>query len=363
MRLSDRYVFSELLVPFFIGTLAVLMMLVGNTLFAILEPMLRDKWPVAAVARMLILNIPTVLVLTLPVATALAASLAVSRMARDGEIVALRSAGTSLFRTFLPILIFGVGTAAANLYISDRVVPWAWREQQNVQAILDSLPTNPVETGLTVRADNYTITFESAQKVSPTRRRLNRVILVENPLPGSVDFPNMTFAESADYENGAWYLRNVAYHRFARDGATQFDVVAKEGTLNLKIDFSGMYQPPQGQYDKYSFEDLTKRATDARRFGSLVEARTYETERWFKLSLPLMSIVFALFAAPLSLRFARTGAFTGVLLSIITVVIGWNGLLFMKSLAYGGTLPPPIAAFIPNVVFAGMGFWLLRQQE
>jgi lipopolysaccharide export LptBFGC system permease protein LptF len=203
MRLSDRYIFSELLTPFFVGTLAVLMMLVGNTLFAILEPMLRDKWPVQAVARMLVLNIPTVLVLTLPVATALAASLAVSRMARDSEIIALRGAGSSLLRTFLPVLFFGVLTSAANLYISDKVVPWAWKEQQNVQAILDSLPTNPVETGLTVRADNYTITFDSAQKVPGTqRRRLNNVILVENPTLGSVDFPSMTFAETADYENG-----------------------------------------------------------------------------------------------------------------------------------------------------------------
>ena len=83
MRLADRYVFSELILPFFIGTLAVLMMLVGNTLFAYLGRMLQEKWPVAVVLRALVLNIPTVLVLTLPVATALAASLATSRMARD----------------------------------------------------------------------------------------------------------------------------------------------------------------------------------------------------------------------------------------------------------------------------------------
>jgi lipopolysaccharide export LptBFGC system permease protein LptF len=42
MRLSDRYIFAELMVPFFIGTLAVLMMLVGNTLFSYLSQMLRS---------------------------------------------------------------------------------------------------------------------------------------------------------------------------------------------------------------------------------------------------------------------------------------------------------------------------------
>src|SRR5918998_3900607 len=119
MRISDRYVFAELILPFFIGTLAVLMMLVGNTLFQYLAQMLRERWPLGFVARALVLNIPTVLVLTLPVATALAASLATNRMARDLEITVLRGGGPPLLRIFFPILLFGAIISAANLYISD----------------------------------------------------------------------------------------------------------------------------------------------------------------------------------------------------------------------------------------------------
>ena len=86
MRLSDRYIFGELLLPFFIGTFSVMMMLIGNTLFALLERIMRDHLPIGYVARLLVLNIPTVLVYTLPVSIALAASLATNRMARDNEI-------------------------------------------------------------------------------------------------------------------------------------------------------------------------------------------------------------------------------------------------------------------------------------
>lgn len=365
MRLSDRYIFSELIMPFLIGTLAVLMMLVGNTLFALLEPMLRDKWPIAAVARILVLNIPTVLVLTLPVSTALAASLATNRMTRDNEITVLRGSGAPLFRSFAPMLVFGAIVSGLNLYISDRVVPWAWREQQNVQAILDTLPSNPVEAGLTIRVEDYTITFNSAQRMTETRRRLNRVVIVENKrVVGSVDYARITTADTADYENGVWTLRNVIFHQYGSDGFTQFDGRAKEQTMQLRIDFNGLYTPPQaGQYDKFSYADLVQRAEDARRFGNFRDATTFEVERWFKLSLPLMGLVFALCAPPLALRFSRAGSFTGVLLSIITVFVAWNTLLFMKYVGLGGYLPPAVAAWSTNVLFTLLGLWLLRSQE
>lgn len=362
-RLSDRYLFGELLLPFFIGTLAVLMMLVGNTLFGLLDQMMREKWPVGMVARVLVLNIPTVLVMSLPVSTALAASLATNRMARDNEITVLRGTGVPLLRIFLPILVFGALTSVAALYISDRVVPWAWREQQNVQGYLDNLPTNPVDVGLTIPVDKYVITFTSAQKVTQTRRRLNQVVIVDKSGNGS-DFQTITTAGSADYDNGVWYLKNVVIHHYDKDGFTTFDAFSPTGTLNLRIDFSQAYSTVAAeQSDKLSFADLTDLARTSRRQGQLRAATEYDVARWFKLSLPLMGIVFALCGPPLALRFARTGAFTGVLLSIITVFVAWNTLLFMKAVGLGQYLPAPVAAWSTNILFTLLGLWLLRTQE
>ncbi len=375
MRLSDRYIFSDLWMPFFIGTFLVLMMIVGNTLYAWLDTITREKWPLDQVARMLILNIPTATVLTLPVSTALAASLTINRMARDNEITVLRGSGVPLVRLFLPIVLFGALISAANLYISNRVVPWAFREQQNVESVLNSITASKVEQGRTFSADNYTITFRSAEKVAKNRWRLNKVIIVENvpnfagspTTPNSRDaYPLIWTAASADYEKGAnagvWQFKSVVYHHYKNDGMTDFDVVAESGTLSLTIDFNQMYQQPT-QFDKLSYEELTERAAAARQFGNTRDATTLEVERWFKLSLPLMGIVLALCGPPLALQFARAGAFTGILLSVITSFVAWNTLLLMKSIGYGGYLSPAVAAWSTNVLFTAVGLWLLKIQE
>ncbi|MBC8102354.1 MAG: LptF/LptG family permease [Cytophagales bacterium] len=363
IRLADRYIFGEMILPFVIGTLAVLMMLVGNTLFGLLETLLRDKWPLAQVVRVLVLNIPTVLVLTIPVSTALAASLATNRMTRDNEITVFRSAGVPLLRIFLPIIAFGILMSAANLWISDRVVPWAWREQQNVQSYLDNLPSNPVDAGLTIPVENFDITFGSAQKLSDTKRRLNQVVIVDKGVSGD-EYRTIITAKTADYENGVWQMRDIVRHQYDKKGFTVFDAAAPTLTMNLRIDFSQAYSNmTSGQADKMSFAELSERTVAAKRQGQLRAAIEFDVARWFKLSLPMMGVVFALCGPPLALRFSRAGSFTGVLLSIITVFVAWNTLLLMKAIGLGGYLPAPVAAWSTNLLFTGIGLWLLKTQE
>ena len=189
-------------------------------------------------------------------------------------------------------------------------------------------------------------------------------MIIEEAPQGTREYATVTTADSADYENGVWSLHNTVHHRYAPDGLTLVDAVAAEGTLSLKIDFSGMYQPPQaGQYDKFSFAELTERAANARRLGNFRDAVNLEVERWFKLSLPLMCLVLSICSPPLGLRFARTGTFTGVLLSIVTVFVAWNTLLLMKIVGQGSIVSPLVAAWSTNVIFILFGLWMFRSQE
>lgn len=363
MRLSDRYIFGELLLPFLIGTLAVLMMLVGNTLFQYLERMIQEKWPVGLVLRALALNIPTVLVMTLPVATALAASLATNRMARDLEITVLRGTGAPLLRLFLPILVFGALVSVVNLYISDRVVPWAWKEQQNAEAFLYNLPKDVVQPNVALRLENYAFTVGSVQRVGEGRFRLSKVFVFRYPERPN-EYGEAITAETAEYFRDTWTLRDGVVHHFDRNGVGTVDARFETMTLSLRVNFSQALTPlTDNQLANVTFAELTQRAQDARRLGQTRDALNYEVSRWFKLSLPAMCFVFALCAPPLALRFSRAGSFTGVLLSIIVVFVAWNTLLLMQYIGKGGLLPPIVAAWSTNVLFSVIGVWLIRAQE
>ncbi|MDX1932845.1 MAG: LptF/LptG family permease [Capsulimonadales bacterium] len=364
---SDRLVFGELLIPFFIGVIAFLMMLVGNTLYKYLETILREKWPVALVSRFLLLNIPTVLVMALPVALTLAISLGVSRLARDNEITVLRSVGMPLRRIFLPVYLFGAAVSLLNLLVFEKVTPWAWREQQNTLAVLDALPTNPADASRRIRTDDFVVTFAAADRRPDGKRVIRQVVLVRTPVDGTAAkaYPTILTAESAEYVGGIWRLKNVVYHRFGGRGESELDGRAQDGTLVLNLDLItavGVGQPLTASFT-YSLDELYREAKRQVGYGNAKLAREFETDAHLKLSFPLQGILFAFVAPLLSLRFARTGAFTGILLSLILVVFTLIVLLTLRIVAIAGGIPPIVAAWLPIVLFAVAGVVLHRSME
>ena len=86
-------------------------------------------------------------------------------------------------------------------------------------------------------------------------------------------------------------------------------------------------------------------------------------EYYTKLALPFVCFAFALCAPPLALRFARAGAYVGIFLSLVMVWVGWNTLLLTKFLGLSGKIPPFIAAWSPDILFAVLGLYFLITME
>src|SRR5258707_6418337 len=105
MKRLDRYLVREMVVPFLIGQCAVVMMLTGTVLYNNAETFLNFGIPALGVAKIALYFMPYLIILTMPVAMAVSASLTLSRLSRDNEVTALRAARISLKRTFLPIFV------------------------------------------------------------------------------------------------------------------------------------------------------------------------------------------------------------------------------------------------------------------
>ncbi|MDX1934373.1 MAG: LptF/LptG family permease [Capsulimonadales bacterium] len=343
MRIADRSILIELLTFFLVSTLAVLILLVG---IAVLFQ--QESW------EYLPYSIPWYLSLTLPVAIALAASLQVNRMARDHEVTVLRSAGTPLYRAFLPIFVVGFLVSVVDYVLFDRVLPWG---QQQLTARFGQA-AEETASGNAFAVDRFTVAYSGSERLSAAKRRLFKVVLIESP-SGEGTPTRVTTAMEADYENGNWQMRGVVRLTFDHRGVTSGEERRATDTIRLPVDFSTLYRRPDSAQIQYAFSELIVRAREAERFGNRQDAIAYETDAWTKLALPSMALVFTLFGVPLSLRFARTGSFSGVMLSIGTVFVAWNTLLLMQYVGYGGWLPPFVAAWATNILFGVPGLVLL----
>src|SRR5437016_7300067 len=116
-----------MVVPFLIGQGAVVLMLTGTVLYNNADQFLNFHIPALGIVKVAFFFLPYLVNLTMPVAMAIAASLAVSRLARDSEITVMRAAGISLKRIFLPVFVVGLLVSIADFYFGERVVPWSTR--------------------------------------------------------------------------------------------------------------------------------------------------------------------------------------------------------------------------------------------
>ncbi len=85
------------------------------------------------------------------------------------------------------------------------------------------------------------------------------------------------------------------------------------------------------------------------------DANELRVERALKIAIPITCIIIALFGAPLATSTQRGGAAYGIGISLATTVIFLMLIQLTKAVGGKGLIPPEVAAWMPNAVFAMIG--------
>src|SRR5260370_30324264 len=123
MRLMDRYLLRELLVPLGYCLSGFLLLWVTSDLITELSGLQEKKLHAGDIAQYYLIKTPEFLVLILPIALLLALLYALTNHARHHEITAIRAAGISLWRLCLPYLAVGFLASLAVLGLNGYCVP------------------------------------------------------------------------------------------------------------------------------------------------------------------------------------------------------------------------------------------------
>src|SRR5687767_3113166 len=144
----DRYVFKEILPPFFLALLIFTFLLVLPPVMQHLENLLAKgvTWGIAA--RILWTLVPQALGLTIPMAVLVGILIGLGRMSGDREAVALLACGVSPYRLLRPIGVLACLAALATGYVMIVSIPAA---NQTFRTITWSLVTQRVETDIQPR--------------------------------------------------------------------------------------------------------------------------------------------------------------------------------------------------------------------
>lgn len=366
MRLLDRYLLRELLVPLGFCLGGFLIFWISFDLFSELKTFQDAKLHGADVVAYYVVKTPEFLVTVLPVALLLALLYTLTNHARHHELTAIRAAGVSLWRMCAPYLAVGFAASLALFALNELWVPDTEAAADKIlQRRLGKASDSAAQRQLPgFTNDRQRRTWQFAAYNPRTREMLDPKVEWQLPDGSSREL----IAHRGVWSNGVWTFY----------GVVQNNTYAPSGMLtnqNPQADLAmpGFSETPAVIRSEIKISDRLSRRGVKRADIPLLELLDYlrlhpqppgkdrawlYTKLYGRLAAPWTCLVVVLIAVPFGAASGRRNVFVGVASSIV-ICFGYFVLLQVGlALGAGGYLAPWLAAWLPNLVVGGSGWWL-----
>jgi lipopolysaccharide export system permease protein len=368
MRLLDRYLLREFLVPLAFCLSGFLIFWVAFDLFSELHS-LQDKHLLAQdIAEYYLFRIPDFLPIALPVALLLAMLYALTTHSRYNELTAMRAAGVSLWRLCMPYMAVGfistVGLFALNEFCAPKTADIA-------EEILGRRATNRPDAESRDEIRNPPL-------IVNTRERRFWEIGIYNELTGEMINPHVKWhlpddswrsidADRAIRTNGVWtFYGNVTE-------TIESNSLPRKVSKGKSLAMPEFTETPAEMTSQINILERFRRQTRTRRADvPIKEILDYlrlvpnpEMWSWLVTKLqgrfagPCTCLVVVLIAVPFAGGSGRRNVFVGVAASITIFFLYYILQQVGFALGEAGRLPPWVAAWLPNLTFGIAGLWMM----
>jgi LPS export ABC transporter permease LptF/LPS export ABC transporter permease LptG len=348
MRIIDRYVMRQVLMPFCIGLIVFTFVFIIQTLIRYVEPLIAKGVSTEVLVRVLLLLIPQALALSIPMSLLLALLVAFGRLSSGREFVALQACGVSLRRLLLPVGAVSTLGWAATSYVMLVAVP---ESNQAFRELTFSVMADRAEGEVRPR-----VFFEDFPGLT----------LYVQDVPPEGGWAGVFMADFRPNQPRAVYLAREGHVRIDRvrrsvevalaDGIRHVpdDAAASElirfDRITVALDPTSLF--PTGGPLK---SDREMSIAELREKIALHEANGISTHNQVmaihqKFAIPLACVVFGVIGLALGATNRRDGALGSFGMGIAVVFAYYVPLFFFPAMTKGGYLPPWLAVWLPNIL-------------
>jgi lipopolysaccharide export system permease protein len=358
IKILDRYIIRK-----FIGTFvfAIALLIVVIVIFDTVEKLdgfIEKKAPLTAVLFQYFANfIPFFINQFSGLFVFIAVIFFTSKLAYQTEIVAMLSGGMSFLRLMWPYFISAFVIMVVTLLLNLFVIPVANTKRidfenkyvaRSTKFIVDQNLFRQLSPGTFVYIRNFNANTNEAQHLSIEKYEGSRIVEVLEA-GTRVKF---------DRESMRWSAERYIIRTFDENDVENFQTHTKLDTaLNIS------YEEMGGLIDlarTMNIVDLNKLIRQQREKGSDM-LPVLEVERTQRFSYPFSILILTLIGVSLSSRKVRGG--TGLHLGV-GIGLCFSYILiakFVEEFAKGGVMPPVIAVWIPNMLFAAIALYLYKK--
>jgi LPS export ABC transporter permease LptG/LPS export ABC transporter permease LptF len=311
---------------------------------------------------------PQYVYFVIPLAALLSTLVTIGVLTKNSELIVMRACGISIYRSAMPLVLFGVALSGALYQLQERVLAEANREAQRLNAVIRGWPTQTFSAMLSrrwivgQRGDLYYYEFFdpkgnrfsqfSKYQTDPSQWRLSALMFAKE----------VTYTKSTKSEGGlAWSARNGWDRDFAAapKGKTAAPSVAYRpfSERQVALEAPSYFKSDDRDADRMSYGELREYVARLQKSGYY--AVPYQVQLQKKVAFPFVTLVMTLLAVPFAVTTGRSGALYGIGIGITLAIAYWTAQSIFGAMGGAGLLSPTLAAWAPNILFAAGASYLI----
>ena len=351
------------------------------TFFELIGDIVRNRTPLVTVGDYLINLIPFIVYHVTPECILVAVLITFGALARSSEFTAMKAAGFSLYRVVAPVLLLTAIVGGLLFAFAEFYLPAANRRQEALRAVIKGRPAQTFLqpdrkwiSGQTYQTVAQTSLFGQQSDTQPSAKPGDQPARIfyyqffdaeQNIFanlsvfefdPGSFTLRRRIFASSARWTGDRWSFENGWVRTFSGESLSSY-------TPFTASTFPEIQEQPQyfkkedSQPQEMSFGELSRYITDLKQSGFDTKRLSVQLDE--KFAYPAITLVMAILAIPFALATGKRSGVAGFAVAILLAVIYLGISSLFEAMGNVNTLPPPLAAWAPDLLFSLAGAWFL----
>ena len=360
IKILDKYILKQVTEIFILGVVVFSSIIFASTAFTQLIKQVTDYGVPPRIALMIIiLNLPAIVVQTIPMSMLLATVMGLNKLCLASEITVMRSCGIGIARIAKPIFIFAFLMTLLSFVINEVVVPTT--SSQSKTLLLWAIGQKNIPDG----KKNYTL------KEMKDKFFIKRFFYVENCTKKNlenvsvIDFSEddrtqIIQASEGETAKDGWLFKNASVYTIDDDG----QLMNTSWIAKTTVDFGLEIKEDLERVNEYEYNSLKLlKYINSNNFETPREKNSYRVTFHQRFALPFTTLIFALLGVPLAITPPRVRYNRGFLLSIGIIFLFYIMRAFISiPLGESGILPPVIAVWIPNIILGLFGYYAYKNK-
>ena len=328
----------------------------------LLDDLVERNQPTSMAVAYLGYKIPWMISQVLPMSCLVACLLTYGLMSRFNEVTAVKASGTSVYRLAVPVVMATLAISILGYVNYDYLVPYANQKATQVRDVIQGKSPRSYQVGdrRWVFGDGGRL-YNFRNYVSPPVPVLPTAgtgtfegFSVYYLDPASFEMKARIYAKTAAFRDGHWLLQEGWSREFRQEGEV-FERFA-EKTIDLPEGPSFFIKDWKSP-EQMNYAELNHLVGDLSRKG--YDTQEMRVDLYSKTSFPLVPLTLVIIGLPFCFKIGKRGSLYGVGIAILIAALYFLAFSATSALGETGMMPAFLAAWAPNILFAGAGAYLL----